>query len=119
MLANCGFPEPSPETLQIEPRVTEAELTYDERIELQRKILLSKMETVTIESCDVQLITAALLSGCTMKAECGLIALKRTFNRVFVEKPASFTPANFRIEAEQRQRMTSEIIEAIKASMIS
>ena len=77
------------------------------------------METVTIDSCNVHLITTALLSGCSMKIECGLVALKRTFNHLFVERQASFTPANFRIEAEQLQRSTSAIIEALKASMQS
>ena len=59
-------------------------MTVEERIELQKRILLSKMESVTLDSSDYELIIAALSSGNKMKIECGLIALKRTFNVLFV-----------------------------------
>jgi len=42
------------------------------------------MESVFLDSSDYELIIAALSSGNKMKIECGLIALKRTFNVLFV-----------------------------------
>lgn len=52
-----------------------------------------------------------------MKLECGLIALKRTFNLLFVENPNTYGTERFRLEAEHLQRTIRAIIDALKAAM--
>jgi hypothetical protein len=83
--------------------------------ELQRKILTGMMKTIPLNSRDLKLITESLKSANSLKVECGLLALKRTFHQLFTE-PA-LNPRRTVMAKNYANRTLDQVTEALAAAL--